>query len=128
MTRKPAEFLDWPESLLVGYGPYRAVVRYHVDGDTFDMLIDFGFNEYRYMPVRLAGVDAPETNRSATKVAGLAAKDFAMSVMPVGSRVVLHTWPDPDSFGRYIASVTLETGEDLADLLVNAGHAVRRVY
>ena len=128
MSRKPAEFPDWPPSLAVGYGPYRAVCRHHVDGDTYDMLIDKGFNKYGYAPIRLGGVDAPETNRRATKVAGLAAKNFVVSVMPVGARVVLHTKPDKDDFGRYLARVTLESGADLADLLVAAGHAVWRVY
>ena len=128
MTRKPVEFLDWPPSLSASYGPYRAVVRHHVDGDTFDVLIDFGFNEYRYTALRLAAVDAPEVNRLATKEAGLAAKAFAVSVMPVGARVLLATRPDPDSFGRYVADMTLESGADLATLLVDAGHAVHRVY
>ncbi len=128
MTRKPAAFHDWPSSLPVSYGPYRAVVGHHVDGDTFDVLIDFGFNEYRYTPLRLGEVDAPEVNRLATKEVGLAAKEYAISVMPVGAQVVLNTRPDPDSFGRYIADITLEGGADLATLLVGAGHAVYRVY
>lgn len=128
MTRKPVEFLDWPQSLSASYGPYRAVVGHHVDGDTFDVLIDFGFNEYRYTPLRLAGIDTPETNRLATKEAGLAAKAFAVSVMPIGAQVLLNTRPDPDSFGRYVADITLESGADLATLLVESGHAVHRVY
>ncbi len=126
--RKPVDFSDWPSSLPAGYGPYRAVVGHHVDGDTFDVLIDFGFNEYRYTPLRLAGVNTPETNRLATKGAGLAARDFAVSVMPIGARVLLDTRADPDSFGRYIADIKLESGADLATLLVEAGHAVYRVY
>jgi micrococcal nuclease len=124
MSRKPAEFTGWPASLDAGYGPYRAVVRHHVDGDTFDMLIDFGFNEYRYATVRLYGVDTPETNRAATKAAGLAAKFFVQGVMPVGARVLLSTRPDPDSFGRYLADVQLEDQSDLGSLIVKHGHAV----
>jgi micrococcal nuclease len=124
MSRKPAEFADWPWAISVAYGPYRAVVRHHVDGDTFDMLIDFGMNEYRYAPVRLFGVDTPESNRKETKAAGLAAKAFVASVMPVGAKVKLTTLPDPDNFGRYLAGVQLEDGRDLATLLIEHGHAV----
>jgi endonuclease YncB( thermonuclease family) len=122
--RVPVGFTDWPADLPATYGPYRAVVCHHVDGDTFDALIDFGFNEYRYHPIRVLGVDTPETNRAATKAAGLAAKDYVQRVMPVGDRVLLHTRPDPDSFGRYLARVQLPGGLDLASLILSAGHGV----
>ncbi len=127
-SRKPVEFQGWPESLPVAYGPYRAIVRHHVDGDTLDTLIDFGFNEYRYAVIRLADCDAPEKNRAATKTAGLASLQHLQTVAPVGTRVRLDTAPDPDSFGRYIASVTLEDGADLATVMVEAGHAAWRSY
>lgn len=126
MSRKPAEFANWPWSLSVAFGPFRAVVRHHVDGDTFDCLIDMGWNSYQYGPVRLLGMDTPETNRLATRALGLAAKQFVIGVMPVGARVVLHdTRPDPDSFGRYLARIRLEDGRDVSTLLVESGHAVR---
>lgn len=111
-------------ALETGYGPYRAVIRHHVDGDTYDVLIDFGFNQYGYHPVRLLGVDTPETNRPESRAAGLAALDFVRELMPVGSRVLLFTRPDLDSFGRYLAAVRLEDGRDVASELLAAGHAV----
>jgi endonuclease YncB( thermonuclease family) len=123
-SRKPVEFTDWPQVLKVGFGPYRAVCHHHVDGDTFDFLIDKGFNGYDYHAVRLYGVDTPETNRAASKAAGLAAKEFVQRAMPVGARVVLRTLADPDSFGRYLAAIQLEDGRDLATELIRAGHAV----
>ncbi len=123
MGRRPAEFDGWPVSLAVGYGPYRAVVRHIIDGDTFDCFVDLGWNDYRYQAVRLLGCDTPEINRPDTKVAGLAARDFVKSVMPPGSRVVLYTKQDPDSFGRYLARIKLENGLDLTDVLLSAGHA-----
>lgn len=124
MSRHPAEFDDWPTNLEIPYGPYRAIVRHHVDGDTYDLFIDLGWNDYRYHSVRLLGADTPETNRAASKAAGLAAKAFVQEQMPVGARVLLYTAPDPDNFGRYLARITLEDGRDLTDLLINAGHAV----
>lgn len=122
MSRTPVEFHDWPDKLACPFGPYRAICRHHVDGDTFDFLIDMGFNDYRYHTVRLLGVDTPETNRAATRAAGLAALAYVRGVMPVGAPVVLHTRPDPDSFGRYLARVQLGDGFDLAALIVAAGH------
>lgn len=124
MTRRPAEFDDWPPTLAPTFGPYRAIAYHHVDGDTYDFLADMGFNDYRYAVVRLLGADTPETNRAATREAGLAALAYVRELMPLGSRVLLHTKQDPDSFGRYLARITLEDGADLAELLLAAGHAV----
>jgi endonuclease YncB( thermonuclease family) len=121
-ARLPEEFRGWPATVAAPVGPYRAVIRHHVDGDTYDALIDLGWNDYRYHPVRLLGVDTPETNRAATRDAGRAALDFVRGVMPVGSRVLLHTRADPDSFGRYLAGIRLESGEDLAAVILAAGH------
>lgn len=126
MSRVPAEFKHWPPSLAVGFGPYRAVVRHHVDGDTVDVLMDRGWNDYPYCTVRVLGVDCPEKNRAATREAGLAALAYVQDILPVGSRVRLHTEPDPDSFGRYLARVELEDGRDLTDLIIAAGHGVPR--
>jgi endonuclease YncB( thermonuclease family) len=38
--------------------------------------------------------------------------------------VLLHTIPDPDSFGRYLARVQLRDGRDLTALILAAGHGV----
>lgn len=124
MGRGPIEFADWPSTIAASFGPYRAVVRHHVDGDTYDVLIDLGWNEFRYASVRLLGCDTPETNRLATREAGRASLAFVREQMPVGARVLLHTEKDPDSFGRYLALITLEDGRDLTDLLIESGHAV----
>lgn len=122
--RVPVEFRDWPADLGVGFGPYRAVIRHHVDADTVDALVDIGFNNYAYHAIRLLDVDTPEINRLATREAGRAALEFVRDVMPVGSRVRLHTEKNPDSFGRYLARITLAGGFDLASLILNAGHGV----
>lgn len=122
--RVPVEFRDWPADLPYSFGPYRAVCRHHVDGDTFDFLVDQGFNDYPYMTIRLLGVDTPETNRAATKESGEAAREFVRLTMPEGARVILHTRPDPDSFGRYLARIQLSGGFDLTGLILNAGHGI----
>jgi len=127
--RRPGEFTDWA-GRHPGFGPYAAVVRNVVDGDTIDCLIDVGFNSYLYSTIRLAGIDAPEKNRAVSKDAGVAAKVYLEQQLPLGTRVVLHTKPDPDSFGRYIAYVVRASDEaDVNTLMTASGHAkVRHDY
>jgi len=125
MSRKPVEFRDFPPDLHPGYGPYAAIVKHIVDGDTYRLFIDGGLLHYPYVTVRLLGVDTPETNRLVTRPEGMAAKCFVEDVMPVGTPVRITTEPDPDSFGRWLVRVTLPLGHDLADMLVESGHAVR---
>ncbi len=125
MARKPVHLRNFPAALRCPYGPYMAVVEHIVDGDTFDVLADAGFNMYPYRTCRLVGVDTPETNRAASRVAGLAAKAYLEQIMPVGAPVRLHSRPDPDSFGRYLVQVELLDGTDVGESLVVAGHAVR---
>jgi endonuclease YncB( thermonuclease family) len=125
-VRRPEEFNNW-RSRRPSYGPYAAVVRHVVDGDTIDCLVDLGINIYVYEVVRLAGLNAPESNRAATMTAGRAAKVYLEAQLPPGTRVVLATKPDPDSFGRYIAGVTrADDGVDVNALLVASGYAERR--
>ncbi len=117
-------FVDFPAHMKVDFGPYRARVLRVVDGDTIDAFVSFGFDEYRAPRVRIAGIDAPEKNRAATAVAGKAATVFLATLLPIGSPVVLHTDPDPDNFGRYIARVTMQDGRDAGDVMIANGHAV----
>lgn len=98
------------------------------DGDTLVVDVDLGFRLTARLAVRLAGIDTPET-LGKTKAAGLAAKAFAESLAPPGTLVLVRshkpTRPE-EKYGRWLAEVTLPEGEDLAGLLVAAGHA--RIY
>ena len=127
--RKPQEFDGFPEELerLAPWPLYRAVIKYWVDGDTLYVLADAGWNEYPYRVLRLAGVDAPELYSGPPEIRarGQAARDFAATLAPPGTPCVVDAQPDRQSFGRYVASVTLADGADLAAALVAAGHAVR---
>jgi len=125
MSRKPVEFRNFPPNLHPGFGPYPAIVKHIVDGDTFDILGDAGLQRYPYVTVRVLGIDAPEKNRPATRVAGLASKAYLEEVMPLGSPIRVATEPDPDSFGRFLVHVTLPDGRDLGEVMVTAGHATR---
>jgi endonuclease YncB( thermonuclease family) len=132
--RKPSAFRSWDPSLPVpGYGPYKAVIQYIVDGDTYDAIVDVGGRSYPYWTLRLIqasgmGVDTPETNRPASRAAGLAAKHFVIDTMPIGTQVVIWTHPDPDEFGRWLAAVTIPGNVDLAAALIAAGHATPKRF
>lgn len=45
------------------------------------------------------------------------------SFAPAGTRCLLRTDKDKQTFGRYVGSLTLESGVDLASEMVEAGHA-----
>lgn len=127
--RRPAEFEAFPDALCPGFGPYRAICRHVVDGDTIDALTDLGCNDYRYLTCRLMGIDTPEVWRKVSRDAGIAAREYLRAMVPVGAQVQLHTEPDPDSFGRYVAAVIYARMGELrcANVdLVRAGHAVIR--
>ena len=55
---------------------YKAVIVNVVDGDTFDMNIDLGFNIHIHERVRLLNIDTPE-NRGAEKKLGKAVTQYA---------------------------------------------------
>lgn len=106
---------------------YRATVTNVVDGDTIDLSIDLGFDIVYALRVRLYGIDTPE-KVGATKIAGLAATDFAKKAVS-GKAVTIATFEDKqEKFGRFLANVYYEkSGLEvcLNDELVAAGHAVK---
>lgn len=107
---------------------YRATVVRIVDGDTLDLDVDMGFRSWRMKErFRLAGINAPETNRSIEASSGRSAKDYLSKLVPVGSTILVETAKDPDNFGRWIAKVWFND-TCVNDSLVEAGHAIRKEY
>lgn len=126
--RRPSEFVDFPPALqegaMHGWGPYRAVVRQVVDGDTLDVLVDLGFQCYAYQTLRLHGVNAPERYTEA----GRAAQGFLRGLLPPGTPVMITPHKDATTFGRYVAVVECLIEGALANVaavLLEVGHAVR---
>ncbi len=121
----PPEFDNWPVAIHPGYGPYRAVVDRVVDGDTLYVLISTGFNTYSYHSIRVAGINSPElfTSDPIEREKGRAAKAYLESIAPPGTKCLLRTDKDKTTFGRYVGSMTLESGIDVASEMVPAGHA-----
>lgn len=121
---KPGQFQEWPESLNVAYGPYRAVVERVVDGDTVHVMVSLGVDEYAYRMIRIRGVNAPEvfSGPPEERERGKAARDFLTQLLPQGTRCRLATQRDTTTFGRYVADIELEDGRDVATVLVETGH------
>lgn len=92
---------------------YKAVITNVVDGDTFDMDIDLGFNIHIHERVRLLDIDTPEKFGEEKKL-GLIMKQYAEDRF-LGKEVIVRSEKadaaaDTDSFGRWLVSV--EIGSD----------------
>jgi len=107
---------------------YNAEVVKVVDGDTFKINIDLGF-EVHLGPksVRLYGVNAPEsrTKNLEEKKLGLAAKEFTDQwIKKANNYVKIETILDKnEKYGRILARVWNEAGECLNAEIIKAGLA-----
>lgn len=105
---------------------YEAKVKKVVDGDTFKVRFDQGFNFERTETLRLRGLDCPELS---TKE-GVAAKTFVQSYIKEADRIIIRSSRD-DKYGRYLADLYIpsrEKGDEdiyLNNLLLAKGFAVR---
>lgn len=100
-----------------------------VDGDTIDVMIDFGMELYKKERLRLFGINAPELRRGTQeqKEAGRLAKQWLEGVL-VGSPLVIKTHKDKKGkFGRYLAEIFV-AGKNVNELMVAKGHAVSADY
>lgn len=118
-------FSDFPQWLrdITPYGPYRAVVQRVIDGDTVEVYLDLGFEVTRTIHVRLSRINAPEI-RGESREAGLAAKAYLEGLLPPGTPCVLFS-VGKVSFSRYVGELLNDTGDDVASLMADAGHAER---
>ena len=106
---------------------YNAEVKKIVDGDTFDILIDLGFDTFRKGRVRLYGINTPEsrTTNLEEKKMGLAAKEFTDQwITTAGHKIKIETILDKnEKYGRILARVWNEAGACLNADIVTAGLA-----
>jgi endonuclease YncB( thermonuclease family) len=111
------------------FGPYPArVVNLH-DGDTVHLDIDlgFGFMAVAYdfdgkvdLSCRVFGINAPELSTAA----GKAALAYAQTLLHPGDHVTImsHGW---DKYGgRFDGTITMASGLDFAQAMLDAGQAV----
>jgi micrococcal nuclease len=118
-----------------------------IDGDTIDVILDFGFSLKQKMRLRLAGINTPElrSKDEAERVRAQEAKTFVeeqvfyMTRDSQTSPIITHKVPlvvktiktkagkERQTFGRYVAEVYFEMDQDwvhLNRLLVEEGLAV----
>lgn len=109
-------------------GVYRAYGIRAVDGDTIDVVVDCGFEQYRTERVRVLGVNTPELHDpdSAVRLRAVAAKEFTASLIEGTVFTVITTKSTAayDKYGRYLASVIFPLGPTLTERLIAAGHGV----
>jgi endonuclease YncB( thermonuclease family) len=99
------------------------------DGDTFtvDMQVWRGLNVTE--SIRVYGLDTREMTDPDPAIRALAQgdKDYAESLAPVGSKVIVRPFKELDpreKFGRFLAVVSLPSGLIFADEMIKAGHGV----
>lgn len=97
---------------------YKGKVAKIVDADTVDVIIDLGFEVYKKVRCRLIGINAPELNTDAGKVA----KDFLISVLPINDPVIVVS-KDYDKYGRSVAEI-YHNEVNINKMLIDKGHAV----
>jgi micrococcal nuclease len=106
---------------------YNAEVKKVIDGDTFDIIIDLGFDTFRKGRVRLFGVNTPEsrTRNLEEKKMGLAAKEFSDQWLTAANyKVKIETILDKnEKYGRILARVWNESGQCLNTDIVASGLA-----
>lgn len=112
---------------------YNSVIRKIVDGDTIDVDIDLGFGVWlKDQRIRLHGIDTPEcrTRDAEEKIFGLAAKNFVISSLPVGSNQILKTVINKDGedvrgkFGRILGDFTCSDTATLVETMIEKGFGV----
>lgn len=136
MSRKPAQFENHSTSYVKAreLGCFRAVVTHVTDGDTLDVFVDLGLGKYAYETIRVLDVNTAEIFRPENdleKAHGLAAKDFVESLL-LGSPVLLRTYKDKETFGRYVAEVLYVDSsgnyQSLGEQLIEGGFEKRESY
>ena len=90
---------------------YNCIILRVVDGDTVDVNIDQGFDNWTKQRIRLLGIDTPEkrTRDLREKKFGLIATARVEELMPVGSKRLVRITKGRGKYGRYLAD--FECGE-----------------
>lgn len=97
---------------------YNAKVVKIVDADTVDVMVDLGFEVYKKVRTRLAGINAPELNTDEGKVA----KAFLVGALPVDTPVIIVS-KDYDKYGRSVA-VIYQENVNINQMLLDSGYAI----
>lgn len=98
-----------------------------IDGDTVECDVDLGFYTWRKVVLRLADIDAPEirTKNLQEKEEGLkAAYILELKLLEENPEGIFYIKSNGvDSFGRSIATIFTEAGDDINMYLLESGNA-----
>jgi len=103
-----------------------------IDGDTIVAdVIDLGYHVQTTAGIeyRLLRINCPETNRPASRAAGLVAKQFTVDWLAIHTHHDIDGWlyattQKTDSFGRFLAEIECGQQHNLSDDLLTSGNAV----
>ena len=101
---------------------YNAKLDRVVDGDTVDALVDFGFDTWKKVRVRMMGMNAPEsrTRDLEEKKRGLAAKARLIELLEEGDFILQSH--GVGKYGRCLGTIFVKD-VDVNKTLINEGHA-----
>lgn len=101
---------------------YRAEITTVVDGDTFDAIVDLGFNIMMNRRFRLLGINAPEsrTRDLNEKSAGIISKEALKNL--IEGKIVTLDSKKKDKYGRWLAIVYVD-GMNINEHMLNSGFA-----
>lgn len=101
---------------------YPAGVDHVHDGDTVVCHVLIHPNEggeLHEVSVRVEGINSPELNTAE----GKAARAYGEGLLPPGTQVTL-TARKRDKYGRFLARITMPSGDDYSTRMIAGGHAV----
>ena len=102
---------------------YKAKITRVVDADTVDAEIDCGFGIIISKRIRLLNYDAPETWRPSCEeeyTHGLKATEKAKELLE-GKVLYIETGKDKGVYGRYLANIQMEDGNDFVEYMKSNG-------
>jgi len=106
---------------------YKAKVTRVIDGDTFESMIDLGFDTWVSITTRLNGINTPEsrTRDLNEKKRGLAAKDRLTQLFTESDNEITLISHGVEKYGRCLAEVfTKNHSDSIQSILIKEGFGV----
>jgi micrococcal nuclease len=94
---------------------YQGTIARVVDGDTYDINVDLGFNIRHRIRVRLLDLDTPEVYGKHACEEGKIVSDHVKAILPKGTKVIVKTYKT-GKYGRWLAEIEVG-GNDLKTLI-----------
>lgn len=115
----PGDELNGPPATpLINPKLWTATIKRVIDADTVEVVFDLGFKIYHTARLRLANVDAMESNTP-----GGAAAATELKTILEGHLARVTTYGDKDKYGRYLCDISSDRIPDLAQWIRNNNFA-----